>query len=283
MRFIVYSELSYEVFTPCTFIFNIQPAKTATQTIIEETIFINPFSSYHEFTLNNCDARLIKMEVSQGTFFTIACRALVEVQHRLVDEATLLQSIPISQLSHEVIPYLFPSRHCQSDKLIKLAAKEFKALPDQYSRAVAINNWIYNHIDYISGTTDAGTSAYDTLIQRQGVCKDFAHLGIALCRAMDIPARYFTGYACNLNPPDFHACFEAYIGGLWIFFDATKLVPINGLVKIANSKDAADAAVANIFGNANCTYMNVQCTPGGEGFIPYSPSPFKVEALSCQL
>ena len=102
MRFNVYSELSYEVFAPSTFIFNIQPAKTATQTIIEETIFVNPLSAYQEFTLNNSDARFIKMEVSQGMFFTIACRARVEVQHRLVDEATLLQSLPISQLSNEV-------------------------------------------------------------------------------------------------------------------------------------------------------------------------------------
>ena len=128
--------------------------------------------------------------------------------------------------------------------------------------------------------TSPGTSAYDTLIQREGVCKDFAHLGIAFCRALDIPARYFTAYACNLNPPDFHACFEAYIGGNWIFFDPTRSVPINGLVKIANGKDATEAAVASFFGNTNCTYMNVQCNPAEEGFIPYAATTGKAEALS---
>jgi transglutaminase-like putative cysteine protease len=71
----------------------------------------------------------------------------------------------------------------------------------------------------VLGTTDANTSAYDTLNQREGVCKDFAHLGIALCRALNIPARYFTCYATNINPPDIHACFEVYIGGQWILFD----------------------------------------------------------------
>ena len=181
-----------------------------------------------------------------------------------------------------MLPYLFPSRHCQSDKLIKLAMNEFGGLPNEYQKVQAINDWIFNHIDYICGTTNSGTSAYDTLIQRQGVCKDFAHLGIALCRAMDIPARYFTGYACNLYPPDFHACFEAYIGGHWIFFDPTKLVPVNGLVKIANSKDAAEASVATYFGNINCTYLNVVCLPDEDGFIPFEPTPGKAGALSYQ-
>jgi transglutaminase-like putative cysteine protease len=93
-------------------------------------------------------------------------------------------------------------------------------------------------------------------------------LGIALCRALSIPARYFTGYAYNLNPPDFHACFEAYIGGEWIFFDPTKLVPVNGLVKIANGRDAADAAVASIYGNASCTSMIVKCECNDPDFEP---------------
>ena len=98
---------------------------------------------------------------------------------------------------------------------------------------------------------------YDTLTERVGVCRDFAHLGIALCRALTIPARYFTGYAYDLNPPDFHACFEAYIGGEWVFFDPTKLVPVNGLVKIANGRDAGDAAVASIFGKVSSTAIKV--------------------------
>ena len=108
--------------------------------------------------------------------------------------------------------------------------------------------WIHDNVEYVRGSTNSGTSAYDTVTQRVGVCRDFAHLGIALCRALNIPARYFTGYAYELEPPDFHACFECYIGGEWMVFDATRLAHLNGLVRIASGRDAADTAVASIFG-----------------------------------
>ena len=97
------------------------------------------------------------------------------------------------------------------------------------------------------------------MISRRGVCKDFAHLGIALCRALDIPARYFTGYAVNLLPPDIHACFEAYIGGQWVLFDPTHLSEKDKLVKIAHGKDASEASVVIFYGNTCCTNMNILC------------------------
>ncbi|MEP7142604.1 MAG: transglutaminase family protein [Ferruginibacter sp.] len=282
MQFNIFSELSYEVFSPATFIFNIQACRAANQIIIEEALLIDPFLNPEEFTLNNSDSRYIKLEACQGASFTISYRALVDVQYRIIDETELSQPIPITRLNTEVLPYLFPSRHCQSDKMRKFASKEFGHLQNEYNKVLAITDWIFNNTDYITGATDSGTSACDTLIQREGVCKDFAHLGIALCRAADIPARYFTGYAHNLTPPDFHACFEAYLGGNWIFFDPTKLVPINGLVKIASSKDAADAAVASFFGNTNCTYMNVGCTAADPGFQNFNPTTGYREALSYQ-
>lgn len=278
MKFDISCELSYEVFSPTTFIFNIQAIRSANQIIIEESILINPILPFEEFTI--ADTRFVKLEVNQGASFTISYHAQVDVEYKIIDEGILLQHIPIVELDTHVLPYLFPSRHCQSDKLRKLAAKEFDHLPNDYLKVVAISDWIFNNIDYITGTTDSGTSAYDTLIQREGVCKDFAHLGIALCRAIDIPARYLTAYAYHLNPPDIHACFEAYIGGNWIIFDATKLVPINGLVKIANGKDATEAAVASFFGNTNCTFMNVQCTAAEQGFTPFKPAAALMQALT---
>jgi transglutaminase-like putative cysteine protease len=89
-----------------------------------------------------------------------------------------------------------------------------------------------------------------------------------LCRALSIPARYVTGYAYDLKPPDFHACFEAYIGGEWVFFDPTKLVAVNGLVKIGSGRDAADAAVASIFGETNHVSIQVGCESLDAGFKP---------------
>lgn len=280
MTFNIYSELSYEVFSPTTFIFNIQAARSANQVIIEESLCITPNIAYEEFNLDNVDARFIRLFVNRGVFFTISYKALVDVSYMTIPDAPGIKPIATFKLDKEVIPFLFPSRHCQSDKLRKLAIKQFGNIQNEYFKVLAINEWIFKNIDYITGATDSGTSAYDSLIQREGVCKDFAHLGIALCRAVDIPARYFTGYASNLNPPDFHACFEAYIGGHWLFFDPTKLVPINGLVKIANSKDAGDAAVASFFGNTNCTYMNVWCNPVDADFRAFVPGVGKKIALS---
>ena len=177
-----------------------------------------------------------------------------------------IHDIPVSQLRRCAISYLFPSRYCQSDRLWNFATKEFGGIAHPYDQAVAIADWIFHSIDYISGSTDAATSAYDTITQRSGVCRDFAHLGIALCRALSIPARYFTGYACFMNPPDFHACFEACIGNRWFVFDPTRLAALNGLVRIASGRDAADASVATIFGNMQMTGMSVSCV--SEDFKP---------------
>jgi transglutaminase-like putative cysteine protease len=95
------------------------------------------------------------------------------------------------------------------------------------------------------------------LIQRVGVCRDYAHLAIALCRALCIPARYISGYAVALQPPDFHGFFEAYLGARWYLFDATRMAPVEGFVRIGTGRDAADASFATIIGEAALTYMAV--------------------------
>ncbi len=144
----------------------------------------------------------------------------------------------------------------------------FGHIENPFSKVIALTDWINKNVQYLSGFSDAQTSAYDTVTEQAGVCRDFAHLGIALCRALTIPARYFTGYAYQLKPADFHACFEAYLDGNWILFDATKLVPLNGMIKIATGHDAADTALANIFGNVTFTSMKVNCELAEETFEP---------------
>jgi transglutaminase-like putative cysteine protease len=184
-----------------------------------------------------------------------------------------VEAVPVVKLDGEVIPFLFPSRYCQSDKLQRLAYNQFGHLTNVFAQVLAITNWIHENVAYVSGTTNSQTSAHDTITERAGVCRDFAHLGIALCRALSIPARYFTGYSFKLNPPDFHACFEAFIGGHWIIFDPTKLAPLNGLVKIANGRDAADAAVATTFGNVTCTAIEVGAESLEPNFSPFWYNP----------
>ncbi len=258
MKFKIFSELSYEVFAPTTYFFNILASKGTHQNIMHESITISPPLIFEEFTLKDSETRFIKLQVNYGVF-TITYNAIVEVQENIIDESVLLYSTPLIQIDHEVLPYISPSRHCESDKLMKFANTEFGHLQNEFAKAKAINEWIFNAVEYAGGITNSNTSACDTIISRQGVCKDFAHVGIALCRALDIPARYLTCYASNLIPPDIHACFEAYIGNQWIIFDPTHLSNHNGLVKIAHGKDASEAAVLVYYGQTLCTNMTVQC------------------------
>ena len=107
------------------------------------------------------------------------------------------------------------------------------------------------------GSTDGSTTAIDVLVTRAGVCRDFAHLSIAVCRALGIPARYVSGYAVDLEPPDFHGFMEAFLGGRWFLFDATRMAPIDRLVRIAAGHDAADVAFGTLFGEATLESMMI--------------------------
>jgi len=155
------------------------------------------------------------------------------------------------------LAYLNPSRYCESDKLFRFAGEEFGHLLPGYSRVTAICNWTFEHLTYTPGSTGPTTTACDVLLQRTGVCRDYAHVAISLCRAMGVPARYVSGYAVNLQPPDFHGFFEAYLDGRWYLFDATRLAPVGGFVRIGTGRDAADVAFATIRGDAQSTALEV--------------------------
>ena len=171
-------------------------------------------------------------------------------------------------LPADVVPYLYPSRYCEADKLVRLARHEFRTLQPGFSRVTAICNWIHDNVEYLRGSTNPHTSAYDTVTERAGVCRDFAHLAIAFCRAVAIPARFVAGYAYALEPPDFHAYFEAYLDGRWYIFDPTRLAPQTGLIRIGTGRDAADTSFATLFGAVAFSSMKVAMEPT-DGNIPH--------------
>ncbi len=172
-------------------------------------------------------------------------------------DATDVTETPYEQLPADVLTYLNPSRYCESDELVEFAMNLFGTLLPGYSRVTAICNWTFNELSYTSGSTGPTTTACDVLRLKNGVCRDFTHVAISLCRALGIPARYIAGYAVNLNPPDFHGFFEAYLGGRWYLFDATRLAPVGGFVRIGTGRDAADVAFSAIRGIAQSTGMTV--------------------------
>ncbi len=176
-----------------------------------------------------------------------------------------------------VLTHLYPSRYCQSDRLERMAERTFGTLQG-YAKVSGICNWIHDNVDYIRGSSDALTSAFDTVSQRAGVCRDFAHLAVAFCRAQGIPARYVSAYAWRLEPPDFHAVFEAWLqgpdGGAWYLFDATRKSAVDGLVRIGVGRDAGEVAFCSIFGASGSEAPKVAITG------PTSTGPTTSQAVS---
>jgi transglutaminase-like putative cysteine protease len=268
MRFHVSGRLEYVVRFPSTLIFNVHVQRTPGQTILDEHFHVEPYVKFEEFVIDSGGSRFVRLETGKKKTLQISYEATVESSYEIVP-ASKLDYTPVADMDRRAIPFLFPSRYCQSDRLSRLAWDLFGKVANPYEKVIAIVDWIHDNVEYLRGSTNSETSAYDTVTQRAGVCRDFAHLGIALCRALNIPSRYFSGYAYQLDPPDFHACFECYLGGRWLVFDATRLVPLNGLIRIGTGRDAADAAVASIFGRVQSTMMQVDCQLApGQKFTP---------------
>lgn len=241
MEFKVSAQLMYDAEEPGTLALNIRALQGG-----EETLVIGP-GSVSYFDYSSSMNRFLVLSIAEPGVVRISYSSIVKNQFDFIDFSALTPT-PISMLDPAVLLYMNPSRYCQSDKMSRLALHLFGNIDNEYEQVHAITEWIYQHVEYLIGSTNGETSAYDTVVQRAGVCRDFAHLGIAFCRALDIPARYCSVYSFNLPHQDFHACFEAYLSGYWIMFDATKMAPLNGFVRIGMGRDAADTAISSIFG-----------------------------------
>ncbi len=244
-------ELAYEVGGQgADFIVNIHAAHTARQVVSAERLLISQALSPQMHTDPVGGNRVLRLRAGPGPLL-LSYAATVDLCHQRADAAEL-REVPIALLPPEVIGYLYPSRYCQSDRLVKLAIGAFGWMPQGYSRAQAICDWVRQRVSFTSNSSNGNTSAVDTLIEQVGVCRDFAHLMIALCRAVNIPARFATGtdYGADpvLGPPDFHAYVEAYLGDRWYIFDPSGTAIPMGFVRFGTGRDAADVAFATIFG-----------------------------------
>jgi transglutaminase-like putative cysteine protease len=162
----------------------------------------------------------------------------------------------IMDLPEDVLVYLLGSRYCDTDRLADLAGALFNDTPPGWARVQAICDYVHQHLTFDYMKADPRRSAHEGYQERSGVCRDFAHLAVTLCRCMNIPARYCTGYLGDIgvppdeNPMDFSAWFEAYLGGRWYTFDARHNSPRIGRILMARGRDATDVALATIFGPA---------------------------------
>jgi transglutaminase-like putative cysteine protease len=244
-------DLDYEVDDHgADFIFNIHAAHTQSQTISHEHLLLSQAVTPQIHTDPVTGNRYMRLRAQPGPL-KLSYSATVDLMHHCADPMQLAE-VPVSRLPPQVLSYIYPSRYCQSDRLVKFAIGEFGALWQGHSRVQAIQDWVQRRVTFTSNTSNSNTSAVDTLIEQVGVCRDFAHLMIALCRAVNIPARFATGtdYGADpaLGPPDFHAYVEAYLGDRWYIFDPSGTAIPMGFVRFGTGRDAADVAFATIFG-----------------------------------
>lgn len=156
--------------------------------------------------------------------------------------------VEVPRLPDSVLMYLLPSRYCESDRFGEMTSEIVTARQPGYDQVLGIIEWIKHSIEYLPGSSEYPESAVEVNMKGHGVCRDLAHLGIALCRSISIPARMVVGYLYGLKPMDLHAWFEAYVGDRWYTFDPTQQEMNAGRIAIAHGRDAADVAVYNQFG-----------------------------------
>ncbi|RYY95368.1 MAG: transglutaminase family protein [Comamonadaceae bacterium] len=164
---------------------------------------------------------------------------------------------PVERLPDDALVYMLQSRYCPSDVMEDQAKEVVKGCAPGYPQAARIEAWIREKLDYRYGVSDASTTALDTLGHGAGVCRDFAHVGISLCRALHLPARFVVGYLYRLDPMDMHAWYEVYLGDRWYTFDATQDRPRGGRIVVAYGRDATDVAFLSSYEPLEITKMQV--------------------------
>lgn len=245
-------ELKYEILEqPADFVFNIHAARTPWQTVVSEAFAVTPPLEHALHTDPALGNRYAHLRAGPGPV-AVRYDATVDIDHHR-ESPGLIEEVPVARILPPVMAFIYPSRYCQSDELRRFAGREFGHLRPGYWRVQAIHDWVRQRTAFTIGSSNSSTSALDTLVGQAGVCRDFAHLMIALCRALNIPARFVTGIdygaAPELGPTDFHAYVEVFLGDRWYLFDPTGITAPMGLVRIGTGRDAADVSFATIFGS----------------------------------
>lgn len=237
---------------PAPAVLMLRPVTGVAQTVLSSSVTILPPTPYYETVDlygNNCQ----RVVLPSGTS-TIMADMSVQTESNIDVHPdapyTLVQDLPDA-----AVFYLLPSRFCQSDLMLELATQIAGKAQPGYGQVEAIRDWIYRNIKYQYGSSGPTTTAIDTAKSRKGVCRDFSHLGISLCRALRIPARMVGGYLHQLDPMDLHAWFEAFVGGRWYTIDATQTEPRGNRIVIAYGRDAADIAQMSEYGKVEMKEM----------------------------
>lgn len=251
----------YETSLPTPILLVLRPRMDGNQWVQQETLSFNPYLPSDEFT--DAHGNTTYRSMLQPGQNIIHHDALVAVSSQPDNQGQQAFPVPLNQLPPWILRYTLPSRYCDSDALLNFAWQQFGHIPHGLERIYAICNWVHHNIEYRFGAGRADTSASQVVTQRFGVCRDFAHVAIALCRAFNLPARYVVGHLPDIGhldpgtPMDFHAYFEVYLGQTWCTFDARYNEPRIGRIKVAQGLDAVDGAFSTIYGEARLVWFEV--------------------------
>jgi transglutaminase-like putative cysteine protease len=261
---------SYEAPAPVTLVLNLKPRRDPSQALHEEKLVLGANLPAEEF--DDVHGNIVYRLVLQPGLNEFRHDAIVAVSP-FPDNHEFGPGPAMSPANFPtgMLRYMLPSRYCDSDKLLAFAWEKFGALPPGRAQVEAVCNWVHDNIEYRFGSGRPEVSAWDVLQCGFGVCRDFAHLTIALCRALNLPTRYVTGHLPDIgfvdpgSPMDFHAYCEVFLDGRWFTYDARFNVPRIGRVKVSCGLDGVDGAFATVYGPAKLTFFEVwayQVPPG---------------------
>lgn len=255
--------LAYEVTGTASLLLNVKPRLNRNHAVIFEALSLGNFLPAEAFKDTHGNP-VWRVTLAPGTN-VFRHDAIVAVSSRPDNfdlPKDVIPQVP-GQLPPDVLRYTLPSRYCDSDKLGNFAWEKFGQVEHGLPRVNAISQWVHDNLEYRYMSGRADLSAWDVLQRGYGVCRDFAHLTIALNRTFNLPARYITGHLPDIGYPDpdnhmdFHAYAEVYVGGHWYTTDARFHVPRIGRIKVSCGLDAVDGAFSTIYGGASLTYFQV--------------------------
>lgn len=264
MKLRVGYELWYECLQPTPMMLMLNTHFSHAKDVVVADVLVTdpplPISQYRDLFGNLC-SRI----VAPVGRVALSTTALLNVSDSMETRPFEGWAHPVEQLPDDTLTFLLGSRYCETDLLVEIAWQIFGQCMPGRDTVLAICDYVHQHIEFDYGHARPTKTAWDVYRERKGVCRDFAHLGVTLCRAMNIPARYCTGYISDVGlppvtaPMDFVGWFEAYVGGSWQTFDPRNNAPRIGRVLMAYGRDAADVAISNAFGAAVLTHFKVHC------------------------
>jgi transglutaminase-like putative cysteine protease len=258
MNLRIRAQLDYWFEHPTDVLLQIEAAAIPEQIIEAAHLDVSPTEHFARVPSQDMIGERIWLRV-QGQL-RVDYQAVVRIERDL-EGCFHLPIIPPHLLPGEAVQYLMASRYCPSDQFQSFVEAEFGHL-DGGAKIIAMRDWIAGHFSYVPGASDADTTALDTFVKRQGICRDYAHVMIVLARAAGIPARIASVYALGVDPPDFHAVAEVFVGGAWHLVDATGMAKERDMAKIGIGRDAADVAFLTAFGGAVMNSQSVEVQPG---------------------